>query len=225
MNLQYLLAILFSIFVLLSVSVWSVYYEKTYIETFDQPQKKTIILLGDSMLENKLYVEKGKSIAELLKKMMDQNTILDYAVDGTTISGVYQQIKEIPADLNNANTYVFLSSGGNDIIDKAHKGSTNENIDSIFADYTKMVDAVKTKMNPANIILLNLYYPKSDDYKSYYRMITDWNKKLKEFSKNNNLQILETSNLLDKADDFTSKIEPSLVGGTKIASAISSLVN
>ena len=220
MNTQFILAILFAVFILFSVSLWSVYYEKKYIEPFNQTTNKNIVLIGDSMLQNKSYVSNGKSITDILEKSMPHNTIFNYAVDGTTISGVYQQIKEIPIEFNNSNTFIFLSAGGNDIIDRAQSGSTNENIDSIFDEYCKMVHSLKTKMNESKITLLTLYYPDSKDYHLYYGMIKDWNKKLDEFAKEKGFAILKTNSLLSLPTDFTSNIEPSETGGEKIAKSI-----
>lgn len=220
MHTQFILAILFATFVLFSVSLWSVYYEKKYIEPFNQMTNKNIILIGDSMLQNKSYVTNGKSITDILEKSTPHNSIFNYAVDGTTISGAYQQIKEIPIEFNNSNTSIFLSAGGNDIIDRAQSGSTNENIDSIFDDYSKMVQSLKTKMNETKITLLTLYYPDSKDYHLYYGMIKDWNKKLDAFAKDQDFGILKTNNLLGLPTDFTSNIEPSETGGEKIAKSI-----
>ena len=220
MHTQFILAILFATFVLFSVSLWSVYYEKKYIEPFNQMTNKNIILIGDSMLQNKSYVTNGKSITDILEKSTPHNTIFNYAVDGTTISGAYQQIKEIPIEFNNSNTSIFLSAGGNDIIDRAQSGSTNESIDSIFDDYSKMVESLKTKMNETKITLLTLYYPDSKDYHLYYGMIKHWNKKLDAFAKDQHFGILKTNNLLGLPTDFTSNIEPSETGGEKIAKSI-----
>lgn len=220
MHTQFILAILFATFVLFSVSLWSVYYEKKYIEPFNQMTNKNIILIGDSMLQNKSYVTNGKSITDILEKSTPHNSIFNYAVDGTTISGAYQQIKEIPIEFNNSNTSIFLSAGGNDIIDRAQSGSTNENITQIFDDYCKMVQSLKTKMNDSKIILLTLYYPDSKDYHLYYGMIKDWNKKLDAFAKDQGFKILKTNNLLSRPTDFTSNIEPSETGGEKIAKSI-----
>ena len=181
---------------------------------------KNIILIGDSMLQNKSYVTNGKSITNILEKITPQNTIFNYAVDGTTISGGYHQITKIPIEFNNSNTCIFLSAGGNDIIDRAQSGSTNENIDSIFDDYCKMVQSLKTKMNESKITLLTLYYPYSKDYHLYYGMIKDWNKKLETFAKDKGFGILKTNNLLGYPTDFTSNIEPSETGGEKIATSI-----
>jgi lysophospholipase L1-like esterase len=224
MNVQFSLAAFFAVSILVGVSIWSVYYEKTYIEAFNQIPKN-IVLVGDSMLENKIYVGKGNSVADVLEKLNNQNNICNYAADGTTISGVYKQLKELPAELNSKNTYLFLSSGGNDIIDKAHKGTTNANIDSIFSDYIKLIETIQTKMGEINIILLNLYFPTSQEYKSYYRMITEWNKKLETFAKEKGFRVLETSNLLTNPLDFVFQIEPSKIGGNKIGNAILSFTN
>ena len=152
------IAILFAIIVLFGVTMSSVVVKR--VESFTS--NRIIILLGDSMLENKYYVKEGKSIIDFLKESFDK--IYSFAVDGTTITGIYQQIKKIPQNFNNNDTYIFLSVGGNDIIERAQSGSTIENIDTIFEEYMKMVESVKTKMFDSKIELLTLYYPASKEY-------------------------------------------------------------
>jgi hypothetical protein len=210
---KYILGIIFAIFILFFFSFWSVYYERNYIEKFTQISKH-IILLGDSMLNNKKYVKNGKSIYDLLEKNCKKDTIFNYAVDGAFITDVYQQINKIPIDDNNSNTFIFLSIGGNNFID------TTENIDSIFEDYQNLVNSIQTKMNESNIILLNLYYPNNKEYHSYHERIKNWNTKLYKFVNEKKLKILKVNNFLNEPEDFTSNIEPSEIGGEKIAQNI-----
>lgn len=218
---MYTLGIFFAMFILfIGITFLKMYYERKYIEPFNQLANKNVILIGDSMLQNKYYVKNGKSITDILEKSVPHYNIFNYAVDGITISGTYQQIKEIPIEFNNSNTSIFLSAGGNDIIDRAQSGSTSENINQIFDDYCKMVQSLKTKMNDSKIILLTLYYPDSKDYHLYYGMIKDWNKKLDAFAKDQGFKTLKTNNLLSRPTDFTSNIEPSETGGEKIAKSI-----
>lgn len=218
---MYILGIFFAIYILfIGITFLKMYYERKYIEPFSQLANKNVILIGDSMLQNKYYVKNGKSITDILEKSVPHYNIFNYAVDGITISGTYQQIKEIPIEFNNSNTSIFLSAGGNDIIDRAQSGSTSENINQIFDDYCKMVQSLKTKMNDSKIILLTLYYPDSKDYHLYYGMIKDWNKKLDVFAKDQGFKTLKTNNLLSRPTDFTSNIEPSETGGEKIAKSI-----
>ena len=218
---MYTLGIFFAMFILfIGITFLKMCYERKYIEPFNQLANKNVILIGDSMLQNKYYVKNGKSITDILEKSTPHYNIFNYAVDGTTISGTYQQIKEIPIEFNNSNTSIFLSAGGNDIIDRAQSGSTSENITQIFDDYCKMVQSLKTKMNDSKIILLTLYYPDSKDYHLYYGMIKDWNKKLDVFAKDQGFKTLKTNNLLSRPTDFTSNIEPSETGGEKIAKSI-----
>lgn len=218
---MYTLGIIFVMFIFfIGITFLKMYYERKYIEPFNQLANKNVILIGDSMLQNKYYVKNGKSITDILEKSVPHYNIFNYAVDGITISGTYQQIKEIPIEFNNSNTSIFLSAGGNDIIDRAQSGSTSENINQIFDDYCKMVQSLKTKMNDSKIILLTLYYPDSKDYHLYYGMIKDWNIKLDKFAKVQGFKILKTNNLLSRPTDFTSNIEPSETGGEKIAKSI-----
>jgi len=235
MNTRIILGMLVATLVLFGVSMWSVYYEQKYLEAF-QPgtnaNPKTdantkIILLGDSVLQNKRYVEQRNSVPEILRTILskdDKYSVFCYASDGSTITDTYQQLREIPIEFNNSNTFIFLSSGGNDIIDKAQSGSTDENIDLLFQDYIKLVDSIKTKMNESNIVLLNLYYPENKDYHLYYGIIKDWNNKLDVFAKESHLKVLKINLFMRGPEDFVSNIEPSGIGGEKIAVSIKDLV-
>lgn len=208
------IAILFAIIVLFGVTMSSVVVKR--VESFTS--NKTIILLGDSMLENKYYVKEGKSILSFLKESFDK--IYSFAVDRTIITGIYQQIKKIPQNLNTKDTYIFLSVGGNDIIERAQSGSTTENIDTIFEDYMKIVELLKTKMFHSKIVLLTLYYPANKDYHLYYGMIKDWNQKLESFALRNEMQVIKTNQILSDPSDFINNIEPSELGGEKLAESI-----
>jgi len=213
------IAILFAIIVLFGVTMSSVVVKR--VESFTS--NRIIILLGDSMLENKYYVKEGKSIIDFLKESFDK--IYSFAVDGTTITGIYQQIKKIPQNFNNNDTYIFLSVGGNDIIERAQSGSTIENIDTIFEEYMKMVESLKTKMFDSKIVLLTLYYPASKDYHLYYGMIKDWNQKLEYFALRNEMQVIKTNQILSDPNDFINNIEPSKLGGEKLAESILNVVS
>jgi len=212
---MYFYVFFFTIVILLILYYTTIYYE-SFTSLNNESERKNILLLGDSILENGFYVE--KSIESILKNSI--HNIFNYAYDGTKISDIYSQIQKIPYDLNSSSSFIFLSVGGNDIIERARTGSTSEDINPIFDEYKNMIYSLKAKMDQSKIILLTLYYPYNSDYHLYYDMIKDWNKSLEKFAVNENLQILKTYNLLGKPEDFIHSIEPSIQGGMKIAQSI-----
>ena len=50
--------------------------------------------------------------------------------------------------------------------------------------------------------------------------IEKWNNLIEAFAQDENLKVLDISNILFKENDFTSEIEPSEIGGEKLANQI-----
>lgn len=178
--------------------------------------KKTIILLGDSVFNNNSYVEKGKAVNEILNKKADENTtIISLARNDSTINNVYQQLENINMEFNNKLTTVFLSVGGNDIINLQQK-----NLHDIIQQYNTLIDAITTKLPNVKLVLLNVYYPPNTS--KYDSLIDKWNTNLElEYKYNNkNIYILNLANLLKEPSDFVFDIEPSVIGGEKITNKI-----
>jgi len=178
--------------------------------------KKTIILLGDSVFNNNSYVEKGKAVNDLLQKNTDENTrIICLARNDSTINNIYQQLENVNIDLNDKLITVFLSVGGNDIMKVQQK-----NVDDAFEKYKTLIDAITTKLPNVKLVLLNVYYPPNAS--KYYSSIEKWNTNIDlEYESNNkNIYILKLENLLKEPSDFVFDIEPSITGGVKIANNI-----
>lgn len=178
--------------------------------------KKTIILLGDSVFNNNSYVEKGKAVNELLNKKADKNTtIISLARNDSTINNIYQQLENVNMDFNNKLTTVFLSVGGNDIINLQQK-----KLYDIIQQYNILIGAITTKLPNVKLVLLNVYYP--PNVSKYDSLIDKWNTNLElEYKYNNkNIYIFNLANLLKEPSDFVFDIEPSIIGGEKIANKI-----
>ena len=95
------------------------------------------------------------------------------AEDNSTISNTKNQIDQIPNNINNSYTYIFVSVGGNDILNKiVYKTYASKDIlFDIMTEYEKLINYLHEKMN---IILLNLYYPTTSFFKKFYNYIDDW---------------------------------------------------
>ena len=104
-----------------------------------------IVLIGDSMLENSNYVDKDKTVSSFIKKTHKKNLVL--AKDESTVDDIELQLNQIPDNLNNKNTYVFLSVGGNDLLEiyKYQKKDTNElfYVNYVFENYKQLVTDIK----------------------------------------------------------------------------------
>ena len=180
-----------------------------------------IVLIGDSMLNNSAYVLSGQSIPDLISKDLEKTTgttLYNFAKDGATINDCYSQLDKISTDLNNSNTSIFISIGGNNILNSRTKMDSTA-ITNLFNQYIELIKSIKTRVPNAQLIVLNLYFPVRSHYNSYYDAIEQWNKLLED---NTFLgyKLIQTNNLLVIDDDFTYDIEPSFKGGKKIVKAI-----
>ena len=218
----------FKVFILICF-IFAVSYFNTYMrsikETFTSSNNRTIVLLGDSILKNNAYTSDGKGIDDLLLERNKQT--YSYAVDNSNVVDVYNQINEIPIDLNTPSTTIFLSAGGNDILNHYKEGGGDIHdtsvLTTIFAAYKKMIKAIRAKMNQCKFVILDIYYPDNTKYTQYHPIIREWNKLIYEYANqpsNNITTVLKVSSMLTQNDDFTLSIEPSSSGGLKIADSI-----
>ena len=211
------------IFIFTFIIILLVYLNKSMdIEAFEQTKVKTIVLLGDSILKNNSYVTRG--VDEQLNDATECN-VVSLAQDKTTIGHAYKQIEEIPDNLNDSSTVLFLSAGGNDIIEDYINGPYDADEDQthltrIFDSYKLLTKALRTKMDKARIYLLDIYYPTNNQYKEFYPLIKGWNKLQGEYASKTKDRVVKISESLTKPQDFAFDIEPSDKGGKKVVDAI-----
>ena len=224
---HFYLYILLLFFIIIAVSSFTHYY-KYYVlkEQFSNNNNKSYVLLGDSIIKNNSYVKNGKGIDDILNEKTNGNTHC-YAKDESTIVDIYSQLDSIPSDLNTKSTTIFLSVGGNDILnnyaDKDINVKDTKVLDPIFNAYKKIIKSIQTKMNDSKLVLLDIYYPINIKLTQYKPILEEWNKLISDFASTNNLQVINISNILIESTDFTLNIEPSETGGEKIADNILSV--
>ena len=216
---EHIFLILFLIIVIVSISFYKEHRKQSLlIEGLTNKPDSTIILIGDSILNNSNYIlSEGKSVPDLIKA--EHSNTYNFAKDEAVITDCNLQIEQIPPKNNTKDTYIFVSAGGNNILNIQHS-ITNELIETFFQQYSTLIHSLKSKFPNANIYLLNLYYPLDSRFKNLYPYIDQWNSLLLDFSKTNKLKIIQTNKLMINKDDFTNAIEPSIIGGPKIAKAI-----
>lgn len=205
----------------LFISILLYYYYKKYINNRNTQTfipKKTVILLGDSILNNQLYVPSNKSIPFLLQTNKDLN-VINYAQDSATIYTIFKQLDKIPLEYNNKNTTIFLSAGGNNILNIKYSDNNNDqnisaNLHKIISNYNKLVESIHTKLPLCKLYLLDLYTPK-DNFSINYNDIQKWNNNIYKQSNN----IIYLSKIINNSNDLTN-IEPSIEGSIKIADSI-----
>ena len=219
--------ILFIIMLLFVLYISNFKVTNSFNDTFTNKKGtngQNIVLIGDSILNNSAYVSQDQSVPDLLSKKMTGHTIYNFAKDGSTLNDCYIQLDKISLELNNSNTTIFLSCGGNNILNNL-KTHDPKAITNLFRQYKELITSIKTWVPNASLYVLNLYYPIDGHYKSYYKTIEQWNTLLLEDSISDlKYTLIDLSSLLVLKDDFTYGIEPSFKGGQKIVDAISNTV-
>ena len=211
-----------------AVSYWNTYCS-SFIESFSSNKiSRAIVLLGDSILKNNSYVPNGKAVDNILQERSLKNDknieLYSLAENNSKIVDVYSQINKIPLDINNKSTTIFLSSGGNDIlsfyVDQQGDPTDTEFLNTMLADYKKLIKSIQTRMDLCQIVLLDVYYPTSNQFVQYKPILEQWNSLIATYARENSLGLLQISQIVTSNDDFTLGIEPSEKGGEKIAQSI-----
>ena len=211
-----------------AVSYWNTYCS-SFIESFSSNKSsRSIVLLGDSILKNNSYVPDGKAVDNIIEERILKNDtnieLYSLAENNSKIVDVYSQINKIPLDINNKSTTIFLSSGGNNILSfyvDQHGDTTDTGfLNTMLAAYKKLVKSIQTRMDLCQIVLLDVYYPTSNNFAQYKPIIEYWNGLITTYARENSLGLLQISQSVTSNDDFTLGIEPSEKGGEKIAQLI-----
>jgi hypothetical protein len=215
-----------TIIIVIFILIFAAYLAYSYKEAFENADNKleNIILLGDSIFKNNAYVSYGSSVEAQLKNKAQGQDLLCLAQDNSSITDVYKQVEEIPEEYNSRGTRIFLSVGGNDILENYiydyNDVDNMEILNNSFTEYKKLIKTIQSKMSEAKLTLLDIYYPDNSRFKNFYPLINEWNKLIYEYAKTNNIQVIKISNILTNADDFSFAIEPSAAGGNKIVNAL-----
>ena len=178
-----------------------------------------VILMGDSVLNNSNYVSSGKSVVDILKTKT--NNILNVSKDGDTINDLYSQLDKIPIDLNRVDTYIFISAGGNDILNK-RANLTSAEVIKLFNTYMEFLKAFRAKLGSTKLNIMNLYLPANPRYQSYKQLIDQWNDLINKYSNGvgEMYNVIDLNSVLKSPNDFVYDIEPSELASEKIANLI-----
>lgn len=200
-------------------------------------QLTNILLLGDSIFDNKVYVENGRSVIEHLQKTLgahEQMIATLGAVDGAVTSDVADQLADnLRADV----THIVVSAGGNDALGQASileepalsMGHALDKL-SVMAehfehDYRRMTAWVRAAELPT--MLSTIYYPRFQDA-TYQRLactaLAFFNDVILRVAFEQGWPVMDLRLICNEASDYANEIEPSHRGGYKIASAITKAV-
>ena len=209
------LVLIFLVVIYLTISYSK--FPPKIIETLSN--KDYLILMGDSIFKNDVYVNEGNSVGENLQSV--HGNVIVLAEDNAIIDDIEKQTSLIPNNAKKQNTKIVVSVGGNDLLNKYNFNDVNNlsHVDTIFNQYTSSINNLKNKYD-CEIILCNIYYPRSKSVVRYYDIIDLWNSKIKNYAKVNNLKVIKLDENVDKEEYFTNEIEPSGKGSKIISDVI-----
>jgi len=91
--------------------------------------------------------------------------------------------------------------------------------DAIWNDYESQIKDLKSATK-CKIVLTDIYYITDVNYRKFHPLIKKWNNHLQTFAKKEKLSVYKISELVDRPQDFTHSIEPSIIGGQIIVDNI-----
>jgi len=215
---------IFIFFFLFLIMLFQYFYYYYYSNTLSQEPfqtSKTILLVGDSIFKNNAYVSDQHSVEQILQQKHRETFC--FAEDHATISDIYSQLDQIPLRFNQPHTFLFLSIGGNNIIrtyvDQQNDITDTKQLDSMVDAYKELLKSIRTRFPLIQIILLDIYYPHTLQYKPFHSIIRYWNEQLHQniVTTIPNAHLLKISEFVTQEDDFIFGYEPSINGGKKIA--------
>ncbi len=202
---------------------------KESMSTMDKSHTPKVVLFGDSILNNSRYVSLGNSVGASLRDIYGANLKM-YAQDGASINNVYAQLEQFSTYNNDSETddlHIVISAGGNNMLNAMQVHALNDSsVDKIASQYSRLMNHV-CKMYPnAHVYLLNVYYPTNKPYNKIAKYVTRWNDTVKTMVEEKDRTVLiRIDEICTEEEDFINDIEPSSIGGKKIADIIVQNVN
>jgi hypothetical protein len=192
-----------------------------------------VVLLGDSIFDNERYVPDRPPVIEQVRQRLPAGwTATLRAVDGHVTEDVAQQLAGLPEDV----THLIVSVGGNDALgegsvltENAHTvGAALMRMDEVrmrFREtYRSMLGALRAAGRPAAVCTIDDAIPGLGGAER--TALAGFNEVILREAFACGLTVIDLRIVCDRAGDFShiSPIEPSAVGGSKIARAIAEAV-
>ena len=197
-------------------------------------KKHHVSLLGDSIIDNKVYVGEGElSVTEHLQRNPSSYFTM-IAVDGDTTKDVLDNQLD---NLKESVSHIVLSIGGNDLLQNLHLlqdetsgmkfalEKCSELISEIQENYIKILEHLS--QYDAKVLLCTVYEGdlESDLLLAKYDkagqvMLKMHNDTVYYLASKFEVDVLELRNIFTNKEDYANPIEPSHIGGEKLPKAI-----
>lgn len=193
---------------------------------------KHIVLLGDSIFDNGVYVPGKPSVIEqLAAELGERGSATLLAVDGNVTRDVATQLVGVPADA----THLVVSVGGNDalrhtrLLDQPVANSAELLVqlalvqDEFRANYRRMLDGVCALGKPTAVCTIY-----DSNFDAPRKRLADvalavWNDVILREAADAGVPVIDLRRVFRDRQDYSNPIEPSEVGGAKMVKAIVSM--
>jgi hypothetical protein len=192
-----------------------------------------IVLLGDSVFDNKAYVRGGPDVVAQLREELPSGwaaTLL--AADGGTAADAARQLRRLPKDA----THLAVSAGGNDALGFAYllqqpAGSVAEALgilgsarDQFAASYAAMAAALAATGLPTAVCTIYDTAPSGPDYQVVKTGAAVFNDCITRAAFTYGFSLIDLRLVCNEDGDYAQTIEPSAQGGRKIARATATML-
>src|SRR3954469_4905603 len=185
-----------------------------------------IALLGDSVIDNKAYVDRGPDVAEQVRMLAPKEwKVSRLAVDGATSSSVLTQLDRLPSDT----THLVISAGGNDALGES--GVLDQSARSVSDVLMKPTD-IQERFRRSYATLLerrklptavcSVYDPRFPDpvrRRIGALALSVINDAITREAFARQFTLIDLRVVFNDDGDFANPIEPSVKGGMKLARA------
>jgi hypothetical protein len=193
-----------------------------------------VVLVGDSILDNGAYTEGGPDVVSQVRRLLPPGwdaTLV--AVDGATTDDVAPQVARLPEHA----THLVLSVGGNNAL--RHIGILEAPVSSIAtavdaladiaADFERRYRLATAACLAAGLPLIvctiyNGCFPDKSLQRRASTTLTIFNDVIIRVAAEHSLAVIDLRSVCASAEDYANPIEPSSVGGDKIARVIVGIV-
>lgn len=192
-----------------------------------------VILLGDSIFDNASYVPDRSPVIDQLRQVLSRGWLASLlAVDGHITEDVVQQLNDLPKDA----THLVVSAGGNDALQESsilsEQACTVGDALGLFDEvrrrfrrsYCAMLEALSAVGKP--IALCTIYDRIPGLGPAELVALGSLNELILREAFSAGLPVIDLRLVCDQPADYShvSSIEPSSVGGAKIARVIAEMV-
>ena len=192
-----------------------------------------IILLGDSIFDNGVYVPGDPDVVKQLRAVLPEGwTASLLAVDGAVTRSVPAQIAGLPSDAS----HLVVSVGGNDALGESHLlgaavRSVGEGVmllaqaqERFARNYSDMLRSVLAAGLPTALCTIYDTPSSAPNHRVIRAALALFNDIVTRAAFSHGLPLIDLRLICNEDADYANPIEPSAEGGAKMAAAIAKLV-